>query len=142
MLKLLLVGLIVYSGFTSSVYASKVSDIFAAYTADYPSLTEYSARMHPNRAHLCVSFRLDEPAIVKIRWKVIGEDGVIRFYAISTDHNTEDELGELSPGIYNKCFHPPELEPGKYSMTVSVRSLDGGRILRDKCAFEISGFGE
>lgn len=142
MVKMLIAGLIVCIGFVNSVYASKVSDVFAAYTSDYPSIDKYNVRMHPNKAHLCVSFRITESTVVKIRWKIIGEDGIIRFYAISTDHNTEDELGELSPGIYNKCFHPPELEPGRYSMTVSVRARDGGRTLRDGCKFEISGFGE
>lgn len=142
MIKMLIAGLVVCTGFLSNVYASKLSDVFAAYTTNYPSIIGYTAIMLPNRAHLCVSFRIVEPTIVKIRWKIEGEDGTIRYYAISTDHDTEDELGELQPGIYNKCFHPPELEPGKYSMTVSVRSLDGGRILRDRCKFEISGFGE
>lgn len=142
MLKIVTGVLIAVMGFMGSVDAGKISDVFAAYTADYPSLTDYNAMMHPNKAHLCVSFRITESTVVKIRWKIIGEDGIIRFYAISTDHNTEDELGELSPGIYNKCFHPPELEPGKYSMTVSVRARDGGRTLRDGCKFEISGFGE
>lgn len=141
MLKIVTATLVAGIGFIGSADAGKVSDVFAAYTADYPSTTEYNARVHPNKAHLCVSFRLAEPAVVKIRWKVIGEDGVIRFYAISTDHDTEDELGQLQPGIYNKCFHPPELEPGRYSMTVSVRARDGGRTLRDGCKFEISGFG-
>lgn len=142
MLKMVIGALIAGMGFMCSVDAGKVSDVFAAYTTDYPSLTDYNARMHPNEAHLCISFRVEEPTAVKIRWKVIGEDGVIRFYAISTDHDTDDELGDLQPGIYNKCFHPPELEPGKYLMTVSVRARDGGRALRDNCEFEISGFKE
>ena len=142
MIKTLIAGIVVCVGITGNAYAGKVSDVFAAYTANYPSVTEYSARLHPNRAHLCVSFRIVEPTAVKIRWKVEGEDGTIRYYAISTDHDTEDELGDLQPGIYNKCFHPPELEPGKYNMTVSVRAMDGGRILRDKCKFQVSGFKE
>lgn len=142
MLKIVTAALVAGIGFIGSADAGKVSDVFAAYTADYPSTTEYNARVHPNKAHLCVSFRLAEPAVVKIRWKVIGEDGVIRFYAISTDHETEDELGQLQPGIYNKCFHPPELEPGKYDMTVSVRPKGGYGVKRDTCSFEVKGFDE
>lgn len=142
MLKIVTGVLIAVMGFMGSVDAGKISDVFAAYTADYPSLTDYNAMMHPNKAHLCVSFRLSAPSVVKIRWKIEGEDGTIRYYAISTDHDTEDELGELQPGIYNKCFHPPELEPGKYNMTVSVRPKGGHGVKRDSCSFEVKGFDE
>lgn len=122
--------------------ASTVSDVFAAYTSDYPCLTNYNARMHPNKVHLCVSFRLSKPSAVKIRWKIEGADGTIKYYAISTDHNTDDQLGELQPGIHNKCLHPQELEPGIYNMTVSVRPRHGHGVKRDRCSFEVKGFNE
>jgi len=140
MIKTLIAGIVVCVGITGNAYASKVSDVFAAYTTDYPSITEYSARLHPNSAHLCVSFMVVKPTAVKIRWKVECEDGTIRYYAISTDQVAEDEVGDLQPGIYNKCFHPPELEPGKYNMTVSVKSRHGAKVKSDRCKFEISGF--
>lgn len=133
----------VLSLFTAKANAGGViSDVFAAYTSDWPSLTNYSARMHPNKAHLCVSFRLTGPSVVKIRWKIEGEDGTIRYYAISTDHDSMDQLGELQPGIHNKCFHVQELEPGLYKMTVSVKPRNGHGIKRDTCSFEIKGFNE
>lgn len=120
----------------------KISDVFAAYTAEYPNIDKYNARMYPNKAYLCVSFRVVEPTEVKIRWKVVGEDGVIRFYAISTDHDEADELGDLQPGLYNKCFHPPELEPGRYFMRVNVKPRRGIAVDSDECKFEVAGFKE